>query len=149
MRAKLFRQVRQDSVDFFDLFDLKLTNAIACFDGCGRLDEESAACGRRVVHDSADGASRFSSYGNNEATIADCHRHVGNALMGLELSHGTFEKLDQLPLRTLQLAAKLLESGRRIVSNLRVFVNRALDRVLDPLVDEKRSDLAGEYRRHH
>ena len=69
--------------------------------------------------------------------------------MGFELSHGTLEKLDQLPLRTLQLAAKLLESGRRIVSNLRVFVNRALDRILDPLVDEKRSDLAGEDRRHH
>ena len=144
MRAKSFTQIRQYSVDFFDLFDLKLANAIACLNRRRRLDEERAACSRGVVDDPTDRALRFPAHGNHETTVANCHRHVGDALVGLELRHSALEKLDQLPLRTLELAANFLESGGSIVPNLGVFVNRALDRVLDALVDKERFDLAGQ-----
>src|SRR6266496_1638537 len=115
MRAKFFRQVCEDSVDFFDLFDLKLTDAIACLHRCWRLDEERAAGRRGVVDDPTDRALRFPTHGNHETTVADCHRHVGDALVGLELRHSALEKLDQLPLRPLELAANFLESGGSIV----------------------------------
>src|SRR6059036_1329929 len=64
--------------------------------------------------------------------------------MRLELRHRALEELDQLALRSLELAPDFLEPGRSIVANLAFLIDRLLDGVLDPPIDEKRLDLARE-----
>ncbi len=144
VRAKLLRQLRKNPVNLFDFLDLQLTNAIPCLDRRRRLDEQCSARCRCVVHDSTNHALRFAPNRNHEAPVPHRHGHVGDPLMRLELGHGALEKLDQLPLGTLQLAPDFLERRRRVIANLAVLVDRALDRVLDVLVGDEGFDLRGE-----
>ena len=101
------------------------------------------------MHDSADHTLRFAPNRNDEAAVPHRHGHVGDSLVRLELGHGALEKLDQLSLRALQLAPDFPERRRRVIANLAVLVDRALDRILDGLVGDKRIDLPGENSRHH
>ena len=137
MRTKLLGELRQNALDLLELFALQLANAIAGFDRGRRLDEERAAGRRCVVHDSADRALRFPAHGDDEAAIAHRHRHVGDALVRLELGHRALEELDELALRSLELAADVAQRRRRVVAHLSVVVDRALDRVFSRFVGDE------------
>src|SRR6266566_5933214 len=101
VRANGFRQLQQDAIDFFDLLDLELADAIPSLDRRWWLDEQrSTRCGC-VVNDPTDGALRFAPNWNHESAVANGYRHVGHALARLQFRHRALEQVDQLTSRTL------------------------------------------------
>src|SRR6185436_3198299 len=138
MRAELVADFRKNAVDLLDFLDLQLAYAVAGFNRRRRLDEERPARSRCVLDDATHGSVCLASNRNHIAAIAHGHRHVGYTLMRLQLGHCALEKLDQLSLRSFELAANFSERPRCFVAHLSVLVDRALDQLLDGAVDEQR-----------
>ena len=123
-------ELGENALDFLALLSLERANAISELDRGRRLDEHGAARRRFVMHDATDRRAPFASHGNDVATIAHRHRHVGHSLVGVELRHCSLEQLHELTLRTSQLATQAAERARRFVAHRSIGIDRALDLVL-------------------
>ena len=106
--------------------------------GGGWLDEHGAARRGLIVHDPADRGASLASHGNHVAAVAHRHRHVGHALMRLELRHRALEQLHELALRAPQLAAQAPQRAGCLVAHRAVGIDRALDLILHALRDDER-----------
>jgi hypothetical protein len=104
VRTNLISELQQDPLHFLAFLPLQLTNPVTSLDSRRRLDEQCSSGGRRIVHDSADRTLSTAPNRDDKATVAHCHRRVGDALVRLELGHCPLEQLDQLALRSLELA---------------------------------------------
>ena len=123
-----FGELGKNPVDLSQLFRLELANSVSRFDCRGRLDEKcSSLCSRCRARFRQRPSATFAANRNDEASVANAHRHVGNLKSRLEPCDDSLEHAHDLALRTAHLATHAAQRRRRFIAHVALVVDRSLE----------------------